>query len=58
MYDQVLARLDGKQAPNKADLIIAADVDEILRPGDRYYTQDLQLSTSPRSPERVLLLQF
>lgn len=32
MYDQVLTRLKGKQAPVQGDVIIVADVDEIIRP--------------------------
>jgi beta-1,4-mannosyl-glycoprotein beta-1,4-N-acetylglucosaminyltransferase len=32
MYDKVFARLQGKQAPVQGEVIIVADVDEILRP--------------------------
>ncbi|KAI0596224.1 glycosyl transferase family 17 protein [Biscogniauxia sp. FL1348] len=32
MYDQVLPRLTGEQAPNYGDVIIVADVDELVRP--------------------------
>ncbi|KAH8675446.1 glycosyltransferase family 17 protein [Xylariales sp. PMI_506] len=32
MYDQVLPRLEGVQAPVDGDVIIVADVDEIIRP--------------------------
>ncbi|KAK8114651.1 uncharacterized protein PG998_000855 [Apiospora kogelbergensis] len=32
MYDQVLPRLQGAQAPEEGDVIVVADVDEILRP--------------------------
>jgi beta-1,4-mannosyl-glycoprotein beta-1,4-N-acetylglucosaminyltransferase len=49
MYDQVLPRLKGSQAPVHGDVIIVADVDEIIRP------QTLILLKACQFPRRVNL---
>ncbi|KAK8049552.1 glycosyl transferase family 17 protein [Apiospora phragmitis] len=43
MYEQVLPRLQGPQAPEEGDAIVVADVDEIIRPETPRPPQILQL---------------